>query len=104
MTTATSPPIHEESVHAENDWRSLPDDRRYEMVDGELVELPPMRRAPAIVAGKIYRLFEAVRRRRKSPFLGGDRRLVPVGIVARKLQDTGRQRNCRTIGNAGYRR
>lgn len=59
MTTATSPPIHEEAVHAENDWRNLPDDRRYEMVDGELVELPPMRRAASIVAGKINRLLEA---------------------------------------------
>ena len=59
MTTATSPPIHDESVHAENDCRSLPDDRRYEMVDGELVELPPMRRAASIVAGKINRLLEA---------------------------------------------
>ena len=57
MTTATSPPIREEVVHAENGWRSLPDDRRYEMVDGELVELPPMRRALTIVTGKVYRLF-----------------------------------------------
>ena len=59
MTTATSPPIHEEAVHAKNDWRNLPDDRRYEMVDGELVELPPVRRAASIVAGKINRLLEA---------------------------------------------
>ncbi len=59
MTTATSPTIHEESVRAENDWRNLPDDRRYEMVDGELVELPPMRRAASIVTGKINRLLEA---------------------------------------------
>ena len=58
MTTATAPTIHEETVHAEKDWSNLPDDRRYEMVDGELVELPPMRRAPSIVAGKISRLFD----------------------------------------------
>lgn len=58
MTTATSPSVNEESVHAENGWRSLSDDRRYEMVDGELVELPPMRRAPSIVSGKISRLFD----------------------------------------------
>ena len=58
MTTATSPAIREETVHDGNDWRNLPDDRRYEMVDGKLVELPPMRRAPSIVAGKINRLIE----------------------------------------------
>lgn len=58
MTTATSPPIHEEAVHADNGWRNPPDDRRYEMVDGKLVELPPMRRAPSIVTSKINRLFE----------------------------------------------
>ncbi len=57
MTTATSHSIHEESVHADNGWRNLPDDRRYEMVDGELVELPPMRRGISIVTGKVYRLF-----------------------------------------------
>ncbi len=58
MTTATSPPLHEAAVHAENGWRNLPDDRRYEMIDGDLVDLPPMGRAPSIVAGKINRLFE----------------------------------------------
>ena len=57
MTTATSLSIHEESVHADNGWRNLPDDRRYEMVDGKLVELPPMRRGISIVTGKVYRLF-----------------------------------------------
>lgn len=57
MTTATSPPIREDAVHAKADWRNLPDDRRYEMVDGELVGLPPMRRGISIVTGKVYRLF-----------------------------------------------
>ena len=58
MATATSPPIREDAVHAKADWRNLPDDRRYEMVDGELVELPPMRRALSMVTGGIYRLFQ----------------------------------------------
>ena len=58
MTTATSPPIREDVVHAKAGWRNLPDDRRYEMVDGELVDLPPVRRSPSIVTGKINRLFE----------------------------------------------
>ena len=58
MTTSAAPALHEETVHAEKDWRNSPDDRRYEMVDGELVELPPMRRALSIVTGKIYRLFQ----------------------------------------------
>ena len=57
MTTVITPPIHDEVANAENDWRNLPDDRRYEMVDGELVELPPMRRGISIVTGKVYRLF-----------------------------------------------
>ena len=57
MTTATSRPVHEEAVHSKKDWRNLPDDRRYEMVDGELVERPPMRRGISIVTGKVYRLF-----------------------------------------------
>ena len=57
MTTATSLSIHEESVHAENGWRNLPDDRRYEMVDGKLAEKPSMRRGISIVTGKVYRLF-----------------------------------------------
>ena len=74
MTTATSPPIHEESVRAENGWRSLPDDRRYEMVDGELVELPPMRRAPSIVAGKMSRLFDQ--------YIEDENLLFWVGIAA----------------------
>ena len=58
MTTATSPAIHGETIHDGNDWRNLPDDRRYEMVDGKPAALPPMRRAPSIVMGKINRLFQ----------------------------------------------
>ncbi len=80
MTTATSPPIHEEAVHAENGWRSLPDDRRYEMVDGELVELPPMRRSPAIVAGKICRLFDQHIEDERLPFWVGSGASFRLGL------------------------
>ena len=58
MTTATAAAIARETGYVDLGLRNLPDDRRYEMVDGELVELPPMRRAPSIVAGKITRLLE----------------------------------------------
>ena len=58
MTTATATTVAEGTVYADPGRCNLPDARRYEMVDGELVELPPMRRAPSIVAGKINRLFE----------------------------------------------
>lgn len=39
------------------DFRRLPDDRRYEMVDGQIVELSPMRFSQAAVAGQIVHLF-----------------------------------------------
>lgn len=54
MTTA----VATETVYTDPERCRLPDDRRYEMIDGALVELPPMRRAPSIVTGKINRLFE----------------------------------------------
>ncbi len=58
MTTSTAAAIAEETTYADSDLCNLPDDRRYEMVDGELVELPPTSRSLSIVAGKIYRLFD----------------------------------------------
>ena len=58
MTTATAPAIAEETTHTDLDLPNLPDDRRHELIDGELVELPPMRRAPSIVTSKISRLFD----------------------------------------------
>ena len=63
MTTAiaTAPPIATETESEESrlglDFCHLPDDRRYEMVDGEPVELPPMRVFNGTVVNKIGRLF-----------------------------------------------
>ena len=54
MTTA----IAKETAYTDLDWYRLPDDgKRYEMVDGEPVELPPMRMSLSIVTGEFYRLF-----------------------------------------------
>ncbi len=57
MTTVITPPIHDEVANAENDWRNRPDDRQYELVDGEPVELPPMRFSQAVIASHIVHLF-----------------------------------------------
>ena len=61
MTTAvaTATPIttETEKTYLDLGYCHLPDDRRYEMVDGELVELPPMRYSQAAVIRRIDRLF-----------------------------------------------
>ena len=69
MTTATAATIAEETAYADPGRCNLPDDRRYEMVDGELVELPPMRIFNATVAGTIGRLFGNYIASDRLPFL-----------------------------------
>ena len=75
MTTAvaTATPITietgTEKTYLDTDFCYLPDDRRYEMVDGELVELPPLRIYNAAVIGQIHQLFRDYVRSESLPFL-----------------------------------
>ena len=74
MTTATAIPIAAETEYkaarADLGWSHLSDaDKRYEVVNGELVELPPMRMSQSIVAGAMFRLFDRHISSENLPFL-----------------------------------
>lgn len=71
MTTASAIPIAREAEvgYTDQDWGRRPDDRRYELVDGELVELPPMRFSQATVASQLVRLFARYIQNEGLPYL-----------------------------------
>ena len=75
MTTATAAAIEKETAYTDVDVCNLPDDgKRYELVDGKLVELPPMRMSHAIVVSTINRLF--------GQYINGERLPFVVGVGA----------------------
>ena len=113
MTTATSPRLHEEAVyaeeeavHAEKDWRNLPDDRRYEMVDGESGGAAAdeksalnSNRAKSNRSCSMQHIEDG-----NLPFWVGIGASFRLGLSSANFRIPGFMRNCGTTGNAGYRR
>ena len=71
--TAPAPAaIPTETAYADIDARRRRDDgKRYELIDGQPVELPPMRVSHSVVAGTIYRLFDRHIENEGLPFVAG---------------------------------
>lgn len=71
--TAPAPAaIPTEPAYADIDACLRPDDgTRYELIDGQPVELPPMRVSHSVVAGTIYRLFDRHIENGGLPFVAG---------------------------------
>ncbi len=80
MTTATATTVAEETACADPGLCHLPDDLWYEMVDGELVELPPMRMSQSIVADTVSRLFNRHIQSENLPYLSSAGASFSLGL------------------------
>ena len=70
-----------ETAYIDSDLFILPDDgKRYELVDGELKELPPMRMFHGAVANSIGRLFDQHIEDERLPFLAGQGVAFRLGL------------------------
>ncbi len=70
-----------ETAYIDSDLLILPDDgKRYELVDGELKELPPMRMSHSAVVSKIDRLFGQHVESEGLPFLVGQGAAFRLGL------------------------
>ena len=71
MTTAIANPVATEAACPGWGLGALPDDRRYELIDGKPVELPPMRFTQAVVANQMSYLFAQYVQSEGLPYLTG---------------------------------
>lgn len=70
-----------ETAYIDSDLFILPDDgKRYELVDGDLKELPPMRMFHGAVANRIGRLFDQHIEDERLPFLAGQGVAFRLGL------------------------